>query len=170
MAAGGPVQSLCGAPEGRGGTWNKEGVILFAPSIRTGLLRVSETGGTPVPVTKPESQPGASLRWPQFLPDGRHFLYFARGKTNGIYVGTLDSEDTKLILQTEGNATYSESGQFLWWREGALMAQPFDLRLLQLKGTATPIAEHVLFSYGQGSAFSVFRRTAFSFFKPERLL
>ena len=154
MAAGGPVQSLCGAPEGRGGTWNKEGVILFTPSIRTGLLRVSEAGGTPEPVTKLESQPSASHRWPQFLPDGRHFLYFARGKTNGIYVGTLDSEDTKLILQSEGNATYSESGQLLWWREGALMAQPFDLRLLQLRGTPTPLAEHVLFSYGQG--FGVF--------------
>jgi serine/threonine protein kinase len=153
-AAGGPVQSLCGAPEGRGGTWNKEGVILFTPSIRSGLLRVSEAGGTPVPVTKAESQPDASHRWPQFLPDGRHFLYFARGKTNGIYIGTLDSEDTKLILQSEGNATYSEGGQLLWWRESALIAQPFDLRLLQLRGSATPVAEHVLFSYGQ--SFGVF--------------
>ena len=153
-AAGGPVQSLCGALEGRGGTWNKEGVILFTPSIRTGFSRVSEAGGTPVPVTKPESQPNASHLWPQFLPDGRHFLYYARGKTNGIYVGTLDSEEPKLILPSEGNATYSEGGQLLWWQEGALMAQPFDLKLLQLRGTPTPVAEHVLFSYRQG--FGVF--------------
>ena len=66
----------------------------------------------------------------------------------------MDSEDTKLILQSEGNATYSEGGQLLWWRESALIAQPFDLRLLQLRGSATPVAEHVLFSYGQ--SFGVF--------------
>jgi Tol biopolymer transport system component len=133
-------------------------------------LRVSEAGGTPVPVTKLESQPGASHRWPQFLPDGRHFLYFARGKTNGIYVGTLDSEDTKLILPSEGNATYSESGQLLWWREGAVIAQPFDLRLLQLKGSAIPVAEHVLFSYGQSlGIFSISQNGILAFQGGETL-
>jgi len=170
MAAGGPVQSVCAAPEGRGGTWNKEGVIVFAPSIRAGLLRVSEAESAPAPVTKLESQPGASHRWPQFLPDGRHFLYFARGKTNGIYVGTLDSQDTKLILPSEGNAAYSVSGQLLWWREGAVIAQPFDLRTLQLKGSAVPIAEHVLFSYGQSlGVFSISQNGILAFQGGETL-
>src|SRR5262249_20162382 len=72
--AGGPVQTLCDASAGRGGTWNQDGVIVFAPGSSGALYRVSAAGGTSSPVTKTSG----SHRYPHFLPDGRHFLYLAR--------------------------------------------------------------------------------------------
>jgi eukaryotic-like serine/threonine-protein kinase len=75
--ASGTVRVLCEAPEGRGGTWNREGTILFAPDIVGPLYRTVETGGAPTRVTEiPRSESGQAHRWPYFLPDGNHFLYF----------------------------------------------------------------------------------------------
>jgi Tol biopolymer transport system component len=84
---GGAAQVLANAPVGRGGTWNAEGVIVFTPSSGGPLVRVPATGGDPVAVTRVESgQTGH--RFPQFLPDGRHFVYFTLGGPNqGIYAG-----------------------------------------------------------------------------------
>ncbi len=151
-ASGGPVQSLCEAAQGRGGTWNKQGIIIFAPSVSTALSRVSESGGAPVAVTKlDDSQSEASHRWPYFLPDGRHFLYFTRAKISGIYSGSLDSQEKKLIVPSEAQALYSPEGHLLWWREGSLMAQAFDAKRLELTGSAVPVAERVLFSASQSN-------------------
>ncbi len=151
-ASGGPVQSLCEAAQGRGGTWNKQGIIIFAPSVSTALSRVSESGGAPVAATNlDDSQSEASHRWPYFLPDGRHFLYFVRGKVSGIYAGSLDSQEKKLIVPSEAQAVYSPEGHLLWWREGSLMAQTFDAQRLELTGDAVPVAERVLFSATQSN-------------------
>ena len=80
---------ICEVASGRGGTWNEEGVVLFNAVNDGPLLKVSATGGTPVPVTTVDTAQGEnSHRWPQFLPDGRRFIYFNRGK--GIYLGSLD--------------------------------------------------------------------------------
>jgi serine/threonine protein kinase/Tol biopolymer transport system component len=153
-ASGGPVQPLCDAVEGRGGTWNKEGVIIFTPSPGAPLFRVHDSGGTPTAVTKlDQSQAETSHRWPYFLPDGRHFLYFARGSTSGVYVGSLESQQTKLILPSEAQAIYSQAGGHLvWWREGYLLAQPFDATRMKLLDRATQVADHVLFSEVQSVA------------------
>jgi eukaryotic-like serine/threonine-protein kinase len=153
-ASGGPVQLLCDSVEGRGGTWNKSGVILFAPSPGAPLFRVDDGGGTAAAVTKLDpSQGETSHRWPYFLPDGRHFLYFARGRTSGIYVGSLESHEAKLILPSEGQAIYSQAGGHLvWWREGYLLAQPFDATGMKLSDRATQVADHVLFSEVQNVA------------------
>jgi len=153
-ASGGPVQPLCDSVEGRGGTWNKSGVIIFTPSPGAPLFRVDDSGGTPAAVTKlDQSQAETSHRWPYFLPDGRHFLYFARGRTSGIYVGSLESQQTKLILPSEGQAIYSRAGGHLvWWQEGYLLAQPFDATQMKLSDRATQVADHVLFSEVQNVA------------------
>ncbi len=153
-ASGGPVQPLCDAADGRGGTWNKEGVIIFTPSPGAPLFRVDDSGSSPAAVTKlDQSQAETSHRWPHFLPDGRHFLYFARGRTSGIYVGSLQSQQRKLILPAEAQAIYSQAGGHLvWWREGYLLAQPFNATRMELSDSATQVADHVLFSEVQSVA------------------
>ena len=94
-ASGGGVQVLCPAPDGRGGTWSRDGVILFAPTSTSGLARISAAGGAVTPVTRLNARTGQhSHRWPQFMPDGRRFLYLglSTGAAGGaIFVGSLDN-------------------------------------------------------------------------------
>jgi Tol biopolymer transport system component len=164
-ASGGPPLTLCDASIGRGGTWGREGVILFAPSTNQPLYRVPATGGTPAPVTSLDLSKGVTThRWPQFLPDGRHFLYVAgspaapkENPTNWILLGSLDSTESKSLLRTHSDAIYA-SGHILFLRLNTLMAQPFDEKRLELTGEAFPIADpvqedeaviHSLFSVSQ---------------------
>ncbi|MGI9069039.1 MAG: protein kinase domain-containing protein [Pyrinomonadaceae bacterium] len=160
-ASGGPPQTLCDAAAGsRGGTWNRDGVIVFALSSSGPLYRVSATGGEPVPVTAlDQSRFETAHRWPYFLPDGRHFLYFARGsqaESGGIFVGSLDSKDTKRLLPTTLNAAYAAPGFLLFLRNETLMAQRFDVDELQLTGEPFLVAERVAYNPGLGRrAFSV---------------
>ena len=145
--SGGSPQTLCEAPDLWGGTWNRDGVILFAPNFYGPLHRVSATGGEAEPVTAldPSRQQNAHL-FPQFLPDGRHFLYLARSaqkQNTGIYVGSLDSKDTRRLVSTESNAVYAPPGYLLFVREGMLLAQPFDDKELQLAGEPFPVVQRV---------------------------
>jgi hypothetical protein len=161
-AAGGPAQTLCDAPNGRGGTWNRDGVIVFAPDIFSPLYRVSQAGGAPAPLPLDKSRKEQVQHFPYFLPDGRHFLYragdttaYSRDEGNGVYVGSLDSSEYKLILKEDTYAVYA-SGHLLFWRDGALMAQPFDAESLELSGEAVPIAEQVQMNLSEVRAiFSV---------------
>ena len=91
--------------------------------------------------------------WPYFLPDGKHFLYTiiaSNSENSGIYVGSLDSKDTKLILKAHSSALYAPPGYLLFNRAGTLLAQPFDADRLELKGDAIPIAEGVQFNAANG--------------------
>ena len=149
-ASGGPPQTLCEAPNGRGGSWNRNGVIVFAPDNYRPLYSVSATGGTPVAVTKlDDSKLQATHRWPWFLPDGRHFLYRSgatssttQKENNGIYLGSLDSAEQRLILRVDTMPAYA-SGYLLFVRETTLMAQSFDPKTFQLAGEAVPIVQRV---------------------------
>jgi eukaryotic-like serine/threonine-protein kinase len=149
-AHGGPVQTICPAEEGRGGSWNSEGTIVFAPGPSNALSVVSADGGTPRPITKLDAaRNDTSHRWPWFLPDGHHFLYSVRAfisENHAIYVGALDSAEHKLLLPLSSNAIYVPPGYLLFIREGSLMGQRFDARRLQLEGEAFPVAENVSFS------------------------
>ena len=150
--AGGPPQTLCDAPNGQGGTWNREGVIVFAPNGNDVLYRVSAQGGVPVPLTTLDASEGQEVhRFPRFLPDGRHFLYLnvGAGDKNGTYLASLDSQEARQLLADNSRAEYSpgpsgENGHLLFVREGALMAQPFDAGSLQMAGDLFPVAEQVL--------------------------
>ena len=155
--SGGPAEALCDALGGRGGAWSSDGTILFAPTTQSSLYRVSEAGGTAVPATKlDDSRHETSHRWPYFLPDGQHFIFFARGDEPGTYAGTLRSQETKFVLASESNGAYASPGYLLYWRDASLMAQPFDARHLAPAGNAVPIADHVLFSAAQSyGVFSV---------------
>jgi serine/threonine protein kinase/Tol biopolymer transport system component len=149
--AGGAVEVLCDAPTGRGGTWNADGTIVFAPAIAGPLERVSASGGVPTPATRIARQDsGQAHRWPLFLPDGRHFLYFVDWsgpedpQGNGIYVGSLDSGEPKLISSELSGAVAYTSGNLLYVRDGRPMAQTFSVDRLQMVGPPVPIAQQEL--------------------------
>ena len=149
-ASGGPPQIICDVPSGRGGSWNRDGVILFASSGNP-LNRVSASGGPVTPVTEFNEKRGEdSHRWPFFLPDGKHFLYvttsFGTGgqKENmGIYVAALDSKQEKFLIQAKSSVAYAPSGHLLFYRDGNLLAQAFDTKSLLLTGDAFPVAEDI---------------------------
>ena len=150
---GGPAQVLCDSADGRGGTWNREGTIIFPPNFLGPLYRVSAAGGTPVQVTELDPSQENSHRWPQFLPDGRHFLFFARvrqGAASGTYVGSLDSKEKKLLFRNPTNVVYAAPGYLFFVRENTLMAQPFDSKHLSLSGDVAPIAQGVLVNAAYG--------------------
>jgi eukaryotic-like serine/threonine-protein kinase len=144
-ATGGPPLTLCDAASGRGGAWGTDGTILFAVLFGP-LLGVPASGGTPQPVTKlDESLNQRSHRWPQFLPDGRHFLFLAQATASGnsaIYAGSLDSGESKLLVRNESSAMYAPPGYLLFVRQGILVAQRFNANKLQLRGDAVPLAGH----------------------------
>jgi serine/threonine protein kinase/Tol biopolymer transport system component len=148
-ASGGPPQALCDASAGRGGTWSSSGTIVFGPDTNSGLSRVDAAGGMRVALTTLDSGKETSHRWPDFLPDGKHFLYFAHGSTgenSGIYLAALDSKDNKdrkLLLRNDSNAIYAAPGHLLFVRDNTLMAQRFNPRSLALEGEAKPVADHV---------------------------
>jgi eukaryotic-like serine/threonine-protein kinase len=152
--SGGQVQVLCDAPNGRGGTWNREGVILFTPDgLGVGLFRVSSSGGFPVEMTKPDtSRFESSHRWPVFLPDGKHFLYLAANfggklEKNAIFLGSLDSQERRLLVSTSANAAYAEPGYLLYLRDNkTLVAQPFDPRRYVLSGEPHTLSDEVLYT------------------------
>jgi Tol biopolymer transport system component/predicted Ser/Thr protein kinase len=157
---GGPVFSLAPGTESRGGTWNRDGVILFTPNARGPVERVSADGGK-VTLATVYGPKDATHRYASFLPDGRHFLYLVRHSGAGsgaepeIRVGSLDSKESKRILSVASNVVYA-SGHILYLREGALVAQAFDLDGLAVRGEPITLASDVLwderFSRGVFSA------------------
>jgi serine/threonine protein kinase len=144
--SGGPAQAIADAPEPRGGSWNREGVIVFSPSTISPLYRVLTGGEVTQLTTLDESRQETTHRWPFFLPDDRHFLYLARSaqsERTGIYVGSLDSKEVKWITSADSNVSYTRPGYLLFVREGTLMAQPFDVDKLEVKGEAFPIIQRI---------------------------
>ena len=152
-ASGGPPQVLCDPRVGRGGAWNREGVILFAPFPTGPLYRVAESGGDPSPVTKLDSaRQENSHRWPAFLPDGRHFLFVARSvqsENRAVYVGSLDSKVTRRLMGGSSNALFARAsaddsgGSLLFERDGWLVARKFDPGKLAFAGEPLPLAPNV---------------------------
>jgi len=145
-AAGGPVQALCDAPDGRGGTWNEQGVILFAPRIAGPLQRVSDGGGTPQDATPGRSGDNQfTNRNPYFLPDGRHFLFIQRSGNDAVgsvYAGSLDGGETRQVLPVGSNVAYS-NGYLFYVKDGTLTGQQFDTAGLRVQGKPFPIMESI---------------------------
>src|ERR1700741_2117146 len=142
----GAIEALCDAVDSRGGSWGADGTILSAPDPRSPLGRclgeTSTSAVTALDLSKNES----SHRWPPFLPDGRHFLYFARtqGKPiESIYAGLLDSPERKYLLQARSGPMYVGPGYLLFVRGRTLFAQAFNARKLELRSEAVPIADGI---------------------------
>jgi serine/threonine protein kinase len=163
---GGPVQTICDltgvAP---GGSWNARGDIIF-PSTLRGIMRVSALGGTPTQLTAVDSsREETSHNNPDFLPDGKHFIYLRTSpnpRISGVYLGDINADpgaqSDDLLVPTTLSAEYVPAqdgpvGYLLFRREASLLAQPFDERTLRLSGEPTVIAEE-LGSYFSGGLFS----------------
>ena len=145
-ASGGPLQTICDAPVGRGGSWSQEGTLVFTLAGSQILLRVQAQGGTPVAASELDSSQQEEVhRWPWFLPDGRHYIFFVHSKApdhTGIALGSLDSKQHRFLFHNDSNAVYA-SGYLVFVSGGSLLAQKFDLGRLESVGEAVRIAEQV---------------------------
>jgi len=147
---GSPAITLCDAPNGRSGSWNRDGVILFSPSQLVPIHRVSAGGGDSVAVTAFDEDLGETThRWASFLPDGNRFLFLAASHSDGvesdvhrIWVGELGSDDRLLLVRARTNAVYA-SGYLLYVLEDILLAHPFDPDRLELTGDPIPVAKNI---------------------------
>jgi len=158
-ATGGAPQTLCDAPDPHGGTWNRDGTILFSHGINEPLSRVPAVGGLPTAVTKlDQSRQETSHQFPYFLPDGNHFLYLAvtaRREDTGVYVGALDSPEKKRLVDSQVNVAYAPPGYLLFVRDQTLMAQHFDPAKLEMSGDPKPIVEQIAVRSRGVGAFAV---------------
>ncbi|MHC4941339.1 MAG: protein kinase domain-containing protein [Planctomycetota bacterium] len=144
-AGGGPAQPLADAFAGRGGTWSRTGVIVFAPDIRGPLMKVSENGGPVTAVTHPDSAE-ITHRNPYFLPDGKRFLFLERGSRSEavgrLMAGSIDGATPREVLGQASNVQVS-AGHLLFVRDRSLLAQRFDQSTLTLRGPIEPVAENI---------------------------
>ena len=152
---GGAPQTVAAASAGRGGTWNADDIILFTPNTASPLVRVPASAGPPVAVTALDRQ--NSHRFPSFLPDGRHFLFYAHGTpdTAGIHLGALDAPGTRRLTAADAAGVYlpagpgpaeafRDGGWLLWVRAGTLVAQRLDLDRQALTGDPVTLAVSVV--------------------------
>jgi serine/threonine protein kinase len=157
---GGLVQIFAPA-SAQSGTWNQDGVILFRSPDGGRLLQVLANGGPARPVTALDpSRSETGHAWPQFLPDGRHFLYLSRTSQpvddSVAYVASLDSPERVRLFSSDSHVAYASPGHLIFMRRNTLFAQPFDARGLRVTGEPVPIAELVERTPGtQRGAFSV---------------
>ena len=170
--SGGPPQAICDAGDGRGGTWNREGEIVFAPSLGDVLYRVSATGGPATPVTTLDPLHAEnSHRWPYFLPDNRHFVYWVRcsmQEFQGLYLGSLGSKDKRLLLSDAGTVAYTDPGYLLFVRDGTLLAQRFDVKSLRTTGEPFSIAQQIGYEGSLQSHFSISENGILTYRRPSR--
>jgi eukaryotic-like serine/threonine-protein kinase len=141
---GGSEQTLAlNVPTPLGGTWNREGTILFGQSPAGPIFRISAAGGEPAAATRIEAPQQRGHAFPEFLPDGRHFLFFVTGtpEARGVYVSQLDRFETKRLFDADSAAVYAATGHLVFIRERKLLAQAFDPDRLELSGDPLPIAE-----------------------------
>jgi len=140
--AGGPARTVAKAPNNRGGSWGSDGTMLFVPANADPIYRVAANGGTATPVTRLDPPRQVGHRFPWFLPDGRHFLFYATGtpESQGIYIGSLDKTDTHRLFDADGAAVFSPPNRVLFARQGALWAQLLDMTTLSPTGAPLPIA------------------------------
>jgi len=139
---GGSVRTLADAAFSRGGTWSTAGTILFAAGSAGSLNAVPAVGGNTVVVTRVERPRQTGHRFPHFLPDGRHFLFYSVGDAEGrgVYLGTLGSTDTQRLFDADSAAVFAAPDRVLFAREGALWAQRLDLPSLRPTGPPVPVS------------------------------
>ena len=157
--SGGPAQTICDAPTGADGTWNSDGVILFDGQSSDPIWRVEASGGiAKIEVGLDPATGITSVGWPEFLPDGRHFLFMsgpAGGDNQALMVRALGSTESKELFKTTSRVVYSPPGYLVYVREETLVAQPFDAAKRELTGEPIPVGEGLGVNNVGGASFSL---------------
>jgi Tol biopolymer transport system component len=145
--SGGPPTKICDAPGGSDGSWSPEGVILFDGTGADPIYRVAAAGGTKAAAVKPDTaRKETTVGWPEFLPDGRHFLYLVAGEKpedSAYWVASIDSNERTKLAPAQTLVTYAPPGYLLFVRDKTLVAQPFDAKALKMTGEPIPLAEKI---------------------------
>lgn len=163
----GQTRNICDAPNGRGGTWSGS-TILFSPFLNDGLYTVPVTGGAPTRVTTVRKESGeTSHRWPQFLPDGRHFVFFVVGdeKVRGTHAASLDAAAHTMVLQTNSVAVYSE-GYLLFFRDSKLAAQAYTPTTASVHGRVLFLPDRIGYAQSWGISYASASRNGVLVYDP----
>ena len=157
--SGGAPLTLCSAPLNRGATWGPDDTIVFAPSITSGLFRVSAGGGTAKPLTVPDRKKGElGHRWPEILPGGKAVLFTIWTGAGGSFdtaqidVLSLETGEQRVLVEGGAYAKYVSTGHLVYARAGGLLAVPFDLERREVTGSPVSISENVNMSPLSGVA------------------
>ncbi|HEX4915094.1 MAG TPA: protein kinase [Vicinamibacterales bacterium] len=163
--SGGSATVICEAGAGAGGTWSRDGVIVFNPHQQGNLMRVSAAGGLPEVATTLDGAANETHHlYPSFLPDGRHYVYYVAGKQRGLYVGEVGSLGRTFLFDPDpalppGAAAtpgvYAASGHLLYVRDRVLMARAFDAGSLRFTGEPIKLADAVDYNPPGQAAFAV---------------
>lgn len=144
---GGPAQKICDAPTGADGSWSPEGIILYDGRSSDPIYRVPASGGTPVVAVKADaSRNEAAVGWPEFLSDGKHFMYLAmnqKPEETTYRIGNLDSTETQALASAQTQLAYAPPDRLLFVRDQTLVAQPFDPKAMKTVGDPVPLAERI---------------------------
>jgi len=140
------MQTIASTPVSVGGAWGPDGSVLFTRGWVGPLYRVAAAGGEGTPVTRVDVPRQSGHVWPQFLPDGRHFLFYAFGTAEGtgIYLGSLDNPTTTRLTRAEAAGAFLPPDRVLFPREGALISQRLDVANPRLVGDPLAVAPHFI--------------------------
>jgi serine/threonine-protein kinase len=147
--SGGQPMVLCDAPTLRGASWGADGTILFSPVGNTPLLRVSDKGGEPKPLTKLEPEKGERThRWPDILPGGKTALLTIHSlsadyESARIGAVSLETGERRILFEGGTHARYVSSGHIIYARAGSLFAVLFDAKRLEVTGSPVPVLDGV---------------------------
>jgi serine/threonine protein kinase/Tol biopolymer transport system component len=168
-AIGGPVSVIADAPNPRGGSWNQDNVIIYEPDYRDPLWQISASGGTPTRLTKLVSGKHTTHRWPVFLPDGKHFLFFGTNHSGnseqGVYLGSLADGSFKRVVDTDSDALYA-SGYLLYHLQTQLIAAKFDLNSGTVSGEPFTLANFVEYDAGTWHTSFAVSQTGLVLYEP----
>jgi len=155
--AGGPPIAICDAPRGADGSWGTRNVILFDGTSADSVQKVSAAGGIATGATRVDRANGETYTaWPQFLPDGRHFIYLGYGSAADVrklHIGSIDSKEVTTIADAASRVEYA-AGYILQVRDNVLLAQKFNPGARKLAGDPFPVAQNVEVGSSGSARFS----------------
>jgi eukaryotic-like serine/threonine-protein kinase len=144
------VASLA-SPRSLGGTWSAGGRILFSVA-NDGMYLVAASGGVPERLA-PQPNTECCGAWPQFLPDGRHFLYTvstSEPSAVGVYVAEIGTRQGHRLVDAVSSSTWVSPGFLSFARSGTLYLQPFDMHRLRVVSAPIPVADSVAYNVRTG--------------------